>query len=261
MVPSNVTYKKQQLLTPWVVKKADRKSFAYTPTATLVPGKDGNLKYRQLYWRSHFKTESYLVKKKVQYRMGVVCLSNLVKLYQRRRLVMDSKFLGWQRTKLGWPYKTSLKVVKNPLYPYQSHKKFPLQLKKVVIPFTSHISISTKRYSFLSKNRLTHIKNSIYYNNSDDYVSVVEFTNTCKLGLGSNHAMYLIQQSTMAMSSIIKATQQRKKAFIEEDGQATSCNLKTMVNGGWGGYKRCLGRQEANGSFSNLSSTSTTVCP
>jgi hypothetical protein len=44
------------------------------------------------------------------------------------------------------------------------------------------------------------------------------------------------------MSSIVKATQQWKMAFIEEEAQATSCNLKTMVSGGWGGYRRCVGR-------------------
>jgi hypothetical protein len=40
----SVAHEKQWFLTPWVVKKTNNKSFAYTPAATLVRGKDGNSK-------------------------------------------------------------------------------------------------------------------------------------------------------------------------------------------------------------------------
>jgi hypothetical protein len=39
---------------------------------------------------------------------------------------------------------------------------------------------------FLSKDKLTRIRNSIYFNNADDYLSVASSTSTCLLGLGSH---------------------------------------------------------------------------
>jgi len=37
---------------------------------------------------------------------------------------------------------------------------------------------------FLSKDRLTRVKNSIYFNNSNDYISASSSTKTILLGLG-----------------------------------------------------------------------------
>lgn len=51
------------------------------------------------------------------------------------------------------------------------------------------------------------MKNSINYTNSDDYVFTVESTNTYMLDLRLDCAVYFIQQSIAAMSSIIKAAQ------------------------------------------------------
>jgi hypothetical protein len=52
-----MTREKQRLLTPWVVEKADRKTFAYILAATLVPGKDGNLEVLRVALEESFQDE------------------------------------------------------------------------------------------------------------------------------------------------------------------------------------------------------------
>ena len=44
---------------------------------------------------------------------------------------------------------------------------------------------------FLSKDRLTRIKNSVYFNNAEDYLSATNSTTTAFLGLGTDYGCYL----------------------------------------------------------------------
>ena len=43
---------------------------------------------------------------------------------------------------------------------------------------------------YLSKDRLTRMKNSIYFNNSNDYMAAVESTTSMLMGLGSDVVVY-----------------------------------------------------------------------
>ena len=46
---------------------------------------------------------------------------------------------------------------------------------------------------FLSKDRLTRVKNSMYFNNHDDYLSAAASSNTCLLGIESDCGVYFVQ--------------------------------------------------------------------
>lgn len=61
----------------------------------------------------------------------------------------------------------------------------------------------------LSKDRLTIVKNSIYYNNSKEYLLVENFGSTILLDLGSDCAIYFKQRSTIGVLLAIKAARQR----------------------------------------------------
>jgi len=73
---------------------------------------------------------------------------------------------------------------------------------------------------FLSKDRLTRIKNSIYFNTSDDYINASS-TETMLLGLGRDCGVYFVQSNTTTVSSTVKATKKKKKGRPAKNRQAT----------------------------------------
>lgn len=64
---------------------------------------------------------------------------------------------------------------------------------------------------FLSKDRLTRIKNSVYFNNAEDYMSAANLSSTCHLGLGSDCGVMFLQSVDINVSSTVKAVQKRKR--------------------------------------------------
>ena len=53
---------------------------------------------------------------------------------------------------------------------------------------------------FLSKDRLTRVRNFIYFNNSDDYINASSSTKTMLLGLSMDCGVYFMQRSTTTIS-------------------------------------------------------------
>ena len=82
---------------------------------------------------------------------------------------------------------------------------------------------------FLSKDRLTRVKHSMYFNNHDDYMSAASSSSTCLLGLGSDCGVYFVQRSSTTTASTVKAVARRKK------GKGTSASKRgsptSILNG------------------------------
>ena len=86
---------------------------------------------------------------------------------------------------------------------------------------------------FLSKDRLTRVRNSMYFNNFADYLSATSSSSTCLLGLGSNCGVYFVQRSSIMVSSTVKAAARRHSR--SRDGQCgvpSSC-LQGVDKGTW----------------------------
>ena len=77
--------------------------------------------------------------------------------------------------------------------------------------------------SFLSKDHLTKVRNSIYFNNSDDYLATANLSNTCLLGLSSDCAIYFVQLNTTKMSLIAKAAMKRTRGSRQKVGDQSMC--------------------------------------
>ena len=45
---------------------------------------------------------------------------------------------------------------------------------------------------FLSKDRLTRVKKSLYYNNSEDYLTAAQCSHTCFVEIGSDVGVYFV---------------------------------------------------------------------
>jgi len=63
----------------------------------------------------------------------------------------------------------------------------------------------------LSKDRLTRVKNSIYFNNSDDYITTSSSIETMLLDLNMDCGVYFMQRTTTTISSLVKAIVWRKR--------------------------------------------------
>jgi hypothetical protein len=59
---------------------------------------------------------------------------------------------------------------------------------------------------YLSKDILTRMKNSIYFNNSDDYLAVASSTTSMLFGLGSDSGVYFKDSKGSRTSSTVMAT-------------------------------------------------------
>ena len=88
----------------------------------------------------------------------------------------------------------------------------------------------------LSKDRLTRVRNSIYFNNNDDYLTATSSSTTMLLGLGSDVGVYFKQRTSTMLTSAVKVAQKRTRANLLKEGRPISC-----VSGGDEG-KWMLGR-------------------
>ena len=64
---------------------------------------------------------------------------------------------------------------------------------------------------FLSKDRLTRVKHSMYFNNHDDYITVAASSSSCLLGLGSDCGIYFVQRTSTTTALTVKAAARRKR--------------------------------------------------
>ena len=86
--------------------------------------------------------------------------------------------------------------------------------------YKSTLISQLNRNPFLSKNRLTCIKNFIYFNNFEDYLRAANCANTQLLGLGSNCAIFFVQRTSTTQTSVVKAARKRKQNQAGKSGRA-----------------------------------------
>jgi hypothetical protein len=77
--------------------------------------------------------------------------------------------------------------------------------------FKSTIADQLNVNLFINKNRLTHVKPSIYFNNSKTYMTTMESFNICFTRLGSNVGMHFVQKVSTPQSSFVKVVLQINK--------------------------------------------------
>ena len=85
---------------------------------------------------------------------------------------------------------------------------------------------------FLSKDRLTRVKNSLYFNNADVYLSAAQSSSTCFVGIGSDVGIFFVQRSTLSRPSTIAAAKKRGRSRASNRGTATSV-LQGVDEGTW----------------------------
>ena len=85
---------------------------------------------------------------------------------------------------------------------------------------------------FLSKDRLTRVRNSLYFNNSEDYLRAAQCSNTCFVGIGSDVGVYFLQRTTITRPSTVTAAKRRGNSLAKKSGRVAS-TLKGVDEGTW----------------------------
>ena len=85
---------------------------------------------------------------------------------------------------------------------------------------------------FLSKDRLTCIRNSIYFNNAEDYLSAASSQNSYLLGLGSDCSVFFVSRGDVGTSSSINATRKRNRGGSVRKGSPTNIS-SSCDSGSW----------------------------
>ena len=102
--------------------------------------------------------------------------------------------------------------------------------------FKSTLVSELNRNSFLSKDRLTYVRNSIYFNNVDDYLSAANSSSTYLLGLESDCAVFMMQRVSTRQSSASKVA---GKQGQQKKGPIGPSNIYGGVNEGYW-WLRCV---------------------
>ena len=86
---------------------------------------------------------------------------------------------------------------------------------------------------FLSKDRLTKIKNLVFFNNAEEYLSAANSSTTCLFALGSDCGVLFMKSSNLNISSIVRAAQKRKRGGGERLGRPAVFSGGVDVGSWW----------------------------
>ena len=67
------------------------------------------------------------------------------------------------------------------------------------------------------------MRNSIYFNNSNNYLTAASSSTTMLLGLGSDIGVNFKQRTSTMLTSAVKAAQKRTRANLFKEGRLISC--------------------------------------
>ena len=125
-----------------------------------------------------------------------------------------------------------------------SHHKNHIQAKKVPIKVEAFLEFDANQIfkstlvgqlndnPFLSKDRLTCVKKSLYFNNNEDYLNASRSLNTYFVGIGLDVGVFFVQCSTILRASTITAAKKRERNRASKSGKPTS-TIQGVDEGTW----------------------------
>jgi hypothetical protein len=192
MAPSTVARNKKRFTEPWIFEKEDNKQFAYVPSNAPVHGEDGDCEV----------------------------LRHILEVEAGRLVDEDSVHEEDEEDVTEATVVAEMEardVIQSMLDSHEAQVILECRADKIV-PFVvyegnqiykSTLVSQLNGNPFLTKDHLTRVRNSIYFNNSDDYISAANASNTCFLGLGCHCAVYMVQRSNTKQSSVSKAVENK----------------------------------------------------
>ena len=214
---------KQWFYKPWLVEKTDPRHMAFVPRTRIVRGEDGDAEVL----RDSIMTDSSAQEGEIARLLHLEediehdGLDNLSVLQEEARDALTS-IMNDEEVQVN-----------------------PCNVPSIVVPyvecsghriFKSTLVTRLNGNPFLSKDRLTRVRNSIYYNNSDDILNASSSSNSCLLGVGSDCGVFFVQRSSIGISSTVKAAVQRSQKGKKKNpvNKGQPCRIMNGVDeGSW----------------------------
>jgi hypothetical protein len=202
MAPSTVAKHKKWFIEPWVEEANDPKfGFTYKLSKELVAGEDGDAKVMQATLEIGVDLDEGDAGHSASEGDVDDGVDPRVLFENKARDIISNVRSGVQCPNDGAGARTSAPTV---LY-------CPTVSMSGKVVYKSTLVNELNGNPFLSKDRLTRIRNSIYFNNSEDYLSTATSNSTCLLGLGSDCGVFFVESQSHTMGSAAKAAKSRSR--------------------------------------------------
>ena len=248
MAPSTYAKNKSWFLQPWRLESADPKHWAYVPPPKPVPGEDGDAEVLREALDAQMEGESASSEDINNdgdiddFDADTNHLDDVLEDGQDDLRVAEDECRDaishmLQAAEPSEPVVSSLTNLDDKIVPVIEYMGKAIYKSTLVADLNGN--------PFLSKDRLTRIKNSVYFNNAEDYLSAANSTTTSFLGLGTDCGVLFVQSSGLNKSSAVRAAQKRNRACAQLGRPtAVSSGVDTRVDvGTW-----WLGRVQKNAS-------------
>ena len=229
---------KQWFLKPWLLEKANPKHLAFVPSARPVQGKDRDAEVLR---------DSFLTVHESNCEGEIAPALNLEDEIEKDGLD--------DLTVLEEEARDALTNVMNDEEQQMNADDIP----ETVVPyiksgghrvFKSILVTQLNGNPFLSKDNLKKIRNSIFYNNSDDVLNATSSSTSCLLGIGLDSGVYFVQRSSTCISSTIKSAvhRSRKRKKQQPGYKGQPCRITNGVDEGswWIGRVQKIRRRYGN---------------
>ena len=221
MAPSSYAWKKQWFLQPWVVEKLDPKHWTFVATEKTVPGEDGDAEVMRdcLIQQGDGDTvEGDTANVDIEFSaadgLGPNIAADSTAVEEPADDAEHDLRLAEEECRDAISQMLDSAEVSPAVLPNLHERGQIIQpvveyMGKAI--YKSTLVAELNGNPFLSKDRLTRIKNSIYFNNAEDYLSAARSGTTGLLGLGSDCGVLFMQSATLGYSSGVKAARKRNR--------------------------------------------------
>jgi hypothetical protein len=231
---------------PWVAEMADKQSFCFAAGSKPVRGEDGDMEV--------LREDLNQKEKDMQRRAEAGELEHIV-LEDVETDVVDDGVPA-----LPVVESETRDIISELLDTHEEHVRaetVPVKVEAFVEfdgnrIFKSTLNGQLNGNPFLSKDRLTRVKKSLYFNNSEDYLNAAGCSNTCFVGIGSDVGVYFVQRSTISRASTVNAAKKRGKSRAQKSGRAMPTSSAVDEGTWWVGRIQKMRRRAGGNSWGSL---------
>jgi hypothetical protein len=202
MAPSSIARDKHWFLQPWSIEALDPKHWSYVPAAKATVGEDGNGEVL----RDAMAAAATDPTTVVDLGEGLFHLEedlfddrvSPVEVAQNECKDAISEMFNAVECPMDEASHSDTKII--PIVEFSG---------KVIYKSTLVSELNGNPY--LSKDRLTRVRNFVYFNNAEEYLSAASSSTTILLGLGSDCGVMFVSRNSLSVSSTAKAARKRAR--------------------------------------------------
>lgn len=226
MAPSAVARDKKWFVEPWVVEAVDTKHWSYVPPVTPVRGEDGDGEVM----RESLSTEALSTEDLEECPETESAGESVIEDDLDPVEVAEDECRHAIREILSTGDALPINEIEAPT---ATPRISPVVSYCSKVIYKSTLVSELNGNPFLSKDRLTRIKNSVYFNNAEDYLSASTSSSTCLVGLGTDCGVYFEEDETQSAPSTCIAAQKRSRQSMQKRGSPVAVTTGADKGSWW----------------------------